>query len=254
MYGTHFLDALPALPFSARAERTQPLPTALVVEDEEDLAELIAINLQSGGWQTVIAHSVAEAQAAVARKIPDAVLLDRMLPDRSGESFCTELRANEATKQLIVVMLTARGEENDRISGFEAGVDDYVVKPFSARELLLRLEAIIRRSGKRLDDPPLIEVGPLAVNLSEHRTYVNGVETILTVLEFKILHFLLERPGRVCTRNQLMREIWGAEHGSSTRTLDMHVMRLREKLGVERHRVETVRGIGYRLTMSIDRD
>ncbi len=228
----------------------QPMSrTALIVEDEPDLAELIALQLQTGHWISRIALTCDEARKQLRVAVPRLIVLDRMLPDGSGEQFCKELRREARTQQVMIVMLTARGEEVDRISGFEAGADDYIVKPFSSRELVLRIEAISRRLGVAPETKTaLLEVGPLAIDVAEHRVFVNGVETALTALEFRILHFLLERGGRVCTRAQLIREIWGNTSDVQSRTLDMHVMRLREKLKTEAGLLETIRGVGYRVS------
>jgi two-component system, OmpR family, phosphate regulon response regulator PhoB len=244
----HFSNAAGALLVGAL--HPQPMSrTALIVEDEPDLAGLIALQLEGGQWTSRIALTCSEARSQLHVAVPQLIVLDRMLPDGSGEQFCKELRHEPRTQKTIIVMLTARGEEVDRISGFEAGVDDYIVKPFSGRELVLRIEAICRRLGVAAETKiPLLEVGPLAMDVAEHRAFVNGVETALTALEFQILQFLLERGGRVCTRAQLIREIWGNTTDVQSRTLDMHVMRLREKLKAEARLLETIRGVGYRIS------
>jgi two-component system phosphate regulon response regulator PhoB len=156
------------------------------------------------------------------------------------------LRANPQTRDVPIVMLTARGEEADRVQGFEVGADDYVTKPFSPRELVLRVKAILRRAGAGTTQERVV-LGPLELDLGAHRAYVGGDEVELTALEFKLLHHLMSRPGRVQTREQLLSDVWGISSPLETRTVDTHVMRLREKLGEARDFVETVRGVGYRM-------
>jgi two-component system, OmpR family, phosphate regulon response regulator PhoB len=224
------------------------MPTVLIVEDETHLAELLEYNLKEHGWTPVVARTAAEARRALQKEVPQVVLLDRMLPDAPGEQLCAEIRRAERTKDIAVIMLTARGEEEDRVSGFEAGADDYVVKPFSSRELMLRLAAILRRLGKGPSPTaPLLEVGPFAVDVVEHRAYVNGALVSLTNLEFQLLRYFLEHAEKLCTRAQLLRDIWSTSSAATSRTLDMHIMRLREKLGPDAALLQTVRGVGYRL-------
>lgn len=182
---------------------------------------------------------------------PDLVVLDLMLPDISGRDVCRRLRANPRTRSVPILMLTARGEEADRLQGFEVGVDDYVTKPFSPRELLLRIRAILRRAGKAEVGEQLAH-GALVLDLGGHRAFVDGVELELTALEFKLLHHLMSRPGRVQTREQLLADVWGVSSPLETRTVDTHVMRLREKLGIARELIETVRGVGYRMAVRPD--
>ncbi len=221
----------------------------LIVEDEPDLALLLAYNLKGAGHAVRVCETGEEALRQVAVRAPGLVLLDVMLPDISGLEVCRRLKAEPGTKRLPVLMLTARGEEMDRVAGFEVGADDYVVKPFSVRELMLRVRAILRRASEDEDEAlgPPVEVGPLRLDPGTHRCFMDGQEVALTVLEYRLLHFLAQRPGKVQTREALLEHVWGITSPQETRTIDTHVMRLREKLGEARGLVETVRGVGYRM-------
>jgi two-component system phosphate regulon response regulator PhoB len=219
----------------------------LIVDDEPDLASLVEFNLRQAGLETSVALTGEQALQLARLRRPDVVLLDLMLPDLSGKEVCRRLRADPATRTVPIVMLTSRGEEADRIEGFEVGADDYVTKPFSPRELVLRLKAILRRSATR-ESTEQLRLGLLRLDLGAHRAFVAEAEVELTALEFKLLHHLLSRPGRVQSREQLLAEVWGVTSPLETRTVDTHVMRLRDKLGPARNLVETVRGIGYRLS------
>jgi two-component system phosphate regulon response regulator PhoB len=218
----------------------------LIVDDEADLANLVEFNLQQAGLETSVAATGEQALELAKRKVPDVVLLDLMLPDISGKEVCRRLRADLATKNVPIVMLTARGEEADRIEGFEVGADDYVTKPFSPRELVLRLKAILRRGTTR-ESAEQLKLGVLRLDLGAHRAFVENEEIELTALEFRLLNHLMSRAGRVQTREQLLADVWGVTSPLETRTVDTHVMRLREKLRAGRDLVETVRGVGYRL-------
>ena len=219
----------------------------LIVDDETDLASLVEFNLQQAGLETSVAANGQQALALAKQKVPDVVLLDLMLPDISGKEVCRRLRADAATKNVPIVMLTARGEEADRIEGFEVGADDYVTKPFSPRELVLRLKAILRR-GSTHESTEQLKLGVLRLDLGAHRAFVQNEEIELTALEFKLLNHLMSRAGRVQTREQLLADVWGVTSPLETRTVDTHVMRLRDKLRAGRDMVETVRGVGYRLS------
>lgn len=223
------------------------MPLILIVDDEADLASLVEFNLKQAGLETMVALTGEQALALAGQRVPDLVVLDLMLPDISGRDVCRRFRADPRLRAVPVVMLTARGEEADRVQGFEVGVDDYVTKPFSPRELVLRVKAILRRAGAAPTGEKLA-LGPLELDLGAHRAYVARGEVELTALEFKLLHHLMSRPGRVQTREQLLSDVWGISSPLETRTVDTHVMRLREKLGVARDFVETVRGVGYRMT------
>ena len=222
----------------------------LVVEDEKDLADLLSYNLSREGYSVDIATTGAAALDRIKERKPDLVLLDLMLPDVPGTDVCRRVKGDPLTSHIPVVMVTARAEEIDRIVGFELGADDYVTKPFSVRELLLRVKAILRRdrAGSPQAAPNgVVRSGRLSVDLERHRAEVDGREVTLTALEFRLLTCLLERAGRVQTRDVLLADVWGLESEVETRTVDAHVKRLRRKLGAAGDAVETVRGVGYRL-------
>jgi two-component system phosphate regulon response regulator PhoB len=219
----------------------------LIVDDEHDLAQLIDFNLKAAGFSTHVAATGEAALMAARARRPELVLLDLMLPDMPGTEVCRQLRADPLTRDVLIVMLTAKGEEADRVRGFEMGADDYVTKPFSVRELVLRLKAILRRSGPPRDSAPSLALGPLKLDVSTHRFHVDNKEVALTALEFRLLEHMLTRVGRVQTREQLLEEVWGLSSTLETRTIDTHVMRLRDKLGPARAYLETVRGVGYRI-------
>ncbi len=219
----------------------------LIVDDESDLASLVEFNLQQAGLETSVALTGEHALVLARAKVPDVVLLDLMLPDISGKEVCRRLRADLATRHVPIIMLTARGEEADRIEGFEVGADDYVTKPFSPRELVLRLKAILRRATMK-ESTEQLKLGVLRLDLGAHRAFVENDEVELTALEFKLLHHLMSRAGRVQSREQLLADVWGVTSPLETRTVDTHVMRLRDKLRAGRNLVETVRGVGYRLS------
>jgi two-component system phosphate regulon response regulator PhoB len=222
----------------------------LIVDDETDLASLVEFNLQHAGLETSVALTGEQALELAKVRVPDIVLLDLMLPDISGKEVCRRLRIDPRTKNVPIVMLTARGEEADRIEGFEVGADDYVTKPFSPRELVLRLKAILRRAATR-ESAEQLKLGLLRLDLGAHRAFVAADEIELTALEFKLLNCLMTRPGRVQSREQLLADVWGVTSPLETRTVDTHVMRLRDKLGAARNMLETVRGVGYRLAEEV---
>lgn len=219
----------------------------LIVEDERDLASTLEYNLQREGYDTVVAASGAEALAQIALRPPSLILLDLMLPDMSGIEICRRCKQSDALRAVPVIMLTARGEEIDRVVGFEVGADDYIVKPFSVRELLLRVGAVLRRSQAAVPaGAKALAFGRLAVDEDAHRVRVDGVDVALTALEFRLLWTLLSRRGRVQSRDTLLNDVWGISADVTTRTVDTHVKRLREKLGVAGAYIETLRGVGYR--------
>ena len=223
------------------------MPTILIVEDEQDLAATLAYNLQKEGYTTRVAGTGAEALARAAESPPpDLVLLDVMLPDLSGTEICRRLRAAEATRTTPILMLTARGDEIDRVVGFEVGADDYIVKPFSIRELMLRIRAIMRRAQRTDAEPEVVRFGRLKVDREAHRAWVDDKEIGLTALEFRLLGTFLSRRGRVQSRETLLSDVWGMSPEVTTRTVDTHVKRLREKLGPAGAYIETLRGVGYR--------
>lgn len=224
------------------------MASILVVEDEQDLRDVLEYNLVQSGYEVVTASTGADALSLIQQSEPNLVLLDLMLPDISGTEICKMLKGNARTRRIPVMMLTARGEEIDRVVGFELGADDYVVKPFSVRELLLRIGAVLRRSvGPQPErDRDDIQFGCLKIDREAHRVWVETVEIELTALEFKLLLTLFDRRNRVQTRSTLLDDVWGIQADITTRTVDTHVKRLREKLESARMYVETVRGVGYR--------
>jgi two-component system phosphate regulon response regulator PhoB len=222
------------------------MPSVLIVDDERDLASLVEFNLQQAGLHTAVALTGQQALALATQRVPDVVLLDLMLPDISGKEVCRRLRADPRTAAVPIVMLTARGEELDRVEGFEVGADDYVTKPFSPRELVLRIKAILRRAVPA-DAGVRLRLGLLSLDTGAHRAWVEETPLDLTALEFKLLHHFLTQPGRVQSRERLLSDVWGITSALETRTVDTHVMRLRDKLGPARDSIETVRGVGYRM-------
>jgi two-component system phosphate regulon response regulator PhoB len=220
----------------------------LVIEDEADLREVLDYNLTKEGHKVTLVSTGAEGLRVAREQQPDLILLDLMLPDTTGTAVCKTLKKDNATREIRVIMVTAKGEEIDRVVGFELGADDYVVKPFSIRELLLRVGAVLRRKDTPATD--FIEFGDLRIDPAAHRAWVAGDELQLTTLEFKLLLTLYERKNRVQTRSVLLSDIWGIEADITTRTVDTHVKRLREKLGSVGRYIETVRGVGYRFTES----
>jgi two-component system phosphate regulon response regulator PhoB len=235
------------------SESSKAVPRVLVVEDEPDIAALIAYQLTREGFRVETAGTGTEALESVHREIPDLVVLDRMLPGLSGDEVLQRLKDEAATSAIPVLVLTAKKEQEDRIEGFELGADDYLTKPFSPRELVLRVQAILRRmretgvtAGGRI-----LRAGPLRMDLGAHQVSLNGDEVNLTPTEFRLLQALMERRGRTQSRKQLLEKAWDVEAGVSeriqTRTVDMHVRRLRSKLGDLGDWIETIRGFGYRL-------
>jgi two-component system phosphate regulon response regulator PhoB len=219
----------------------------LVIEDEPDLAATLEYNLQKEGYQTRVAYSgQGGLDGATVEPLPDAIVLDLMLPDVSGTEVCRRLRENDRTRDIPIIMCTAKGSEIDRVVGFEVGADDYVVKPYSVRELLLRVRALLRRAQKSEAEPEMIRFGRLRVDREAHRAWVDEAEIALTALEFRLLYAFMSRRGRVQTRDALLSDVWGIEADVTTRTVDTHVKRLREKLGGAADYVETLRGVGYR--------
>ena len=219
----------------------------LIIEDEADLAATVDYNLQREGYQTRVAHTgVAGLEAAQLDPLPDAIVLDLMLPDVSGTELCRRLRESERTREIPIVMCTAKGSEIDRVVGFEVGADDYVVKPFSVRELMLRIRALLRRAQRGESEPEMLRFGRLRVDREAHRAWVDEREVSLTALEFRLLYAFLSRKGRVQTRDALLSDVWGIDADVTTRTVDTHVKRLREKLGEAGVYIETLRGVGYR--------
>ena len=223
------------------------MQTVLIIEDERDLAELLAFNLEREGYRPVIALDGISGLEAARDDQPDLVLLDLMLPGMAGIDVCRALKGNGRTARIPVVLLTAKGEEIDRVVGFEIGADDYVVKPFSTRELLLRVKAVLRRAHPEEQSEKIIRLGPLAIDSARHQVTVAGSEALLTTIEFKLLLTLAERLGRLQSREQLLKDVWGYNYAGDTRTVDTHVTRLRTKLGEAGGMIKTVRGFGYKM-------
>jgi two-component system phosphate regulon response regulator PhoB len=224
-------------------------PTLLIIEDEKDLAQLISYNLQQEGYRTKVCADGEEGFEKALREMPALIILDLMLPKMNGLEVCRKLRSHPQAKNIPVLMLTAKGEEIDRVVGFEMGADDYMVKPFSPRELVLRVKAILKRLGKKGEEASeaRLQIGSLELDPVQHRVWVQKKEVPLTATEFKLLEYLLKSHGRVLTRDLLLDKVWGYDAAVTTRTVDTHVKRLREKLGIGGDCIETVRGVGYRL-------
>jgi two-component system phosphate regulon response regulator PhoB len=231
---------------------TAPIPGSgeriLVVDDEPDIVALVAYHLAKSGYRVSTASSGTEALETARRDRPALVVLDLMLPGMSGFEVLEQLRASDATRAVAVLMLTARREEPDRIRGLSLGADDYLTKPFSPQELVLRVGAILRRLGAGgATSGDALHIGALEIDLAAHQVRVQGAPVELTPTEFKLLQILAERRGRVQARAHLLETVWEAAPDIQTRTVDMHVQRLRAKLGVAGDMIETVRGFGYRL-------
>ena len=225
----------------------------LLVDDEPDILQLLSFNLIEAGFEIEAVGTAGEGLAAAARARPSVVILDLMLPDMSGTEVCRKLRADPATSDLPILMLTARGDEYDKVLGFEVGADDYVVKPFSVREVVMRVRALARRAQERTQAraatetaKPLVWRG-LAVDTVRHRVTLDGQDLSLRPLEFKLVTTFLENPGVVYSRARLLEEVWGITAEMNTRTVDTHIRRLRERLGTHGEAIETVHGFGYRL-------
>jgi len=222
-------------------------PRILIVEDEPAIAELIAVNLQHSGFVAVLAQDSVTAQRELDAALPDVILLDWMLPGQSGLSLARHWRKQERTKAIPIIMLTARGDEPDKIAGLDAGADDYITKPFSTQELLARIRAVLRRRApETLNDS--VTVGALVLDAATHRIWFQNQELKLGPTEFKLLHYMMKHAERVHSRSSLLDKVWGDHVFIEERTVDVHVKRLREALGAAGSMLETVRGAGYRLT------
>jgi DNA-binding response OmpR family regulator len=220
-------------------------PTVLLVDDEPDALELVGFNLKKAGMDVVTAETGPEALAKAQAVVPDLVVLDVMLPVMDGLEVCRKLRRDSKTAAIPVVMLTAKGAELDRILGLELGADDYVTKPFSPRELVLRVKKLLQR-GKADEEKDLLHFDDLVIDVTRHEVLVNGTPVALTLTEFRLLTLLAQRSGRVQSREQLLNDVWDYHSPIDTRTVDTHVRRLREKIGPAARHLDTVRGVGYR--------
>jgi DNA-binding response OmpR family regulator len=223
-----------------------PKQKILVVEDDANISKLIAYNLEKAGYECALALTGEEALEVLKKQNIHFVVLDIMLPGMDGLEVCRALKQDNKHKNIPIIILTAKGEEVDRIVGLELGADDYMVKPFSPRELVLRIKAILRRGSIEETRKEVIKAGGLIVDTAKHKVIVNQKEVELTPMEFKLLLALVERRGRVQTRERLLSDVWDIHAEIDTRTIDTHVKRLREKIGKLGNLIETVRGLGYR--------
>ena len=228
--------------------------SVLVIEDEPDIRKTIDYNLSKESYKVIQAASIAEGEKAIVENDIDVVILDLMLPDGSGLTLCRDIKSNSRTKDIPIIILTAKADEVDRVVGFELGADDYVIKPFSVRELILRVKAILKRgtSAKDTAEESSYSFGDLRLNFDAYQVFINDSEIGLTALEFRLLKHLIDRRGRVQTRDQLLEEVWGYSSSVTTRTVDTHIKRLREKLGPIGNYIQTIRGVGYRFSRNPD--
>jgi two-component system, OmpR family, phosphate regulon response regulator PhoB len=218
----------------------------LVVDDEADLVNALELNLRRGGYRVRSARDARTCLDLVRLEPPDLILLDLMLPDLPGTEICRLIRADPSLADVLIVMLTAKSDEIDRVIGLTLGADDFVTKPFSTRELLLRVQGLLRRARRAQEERGPSRFGRIEIDLDRHRVWIDGEEVRLTALELRLLWTFATRPGRVLTRENLLKDVWGMSVEQETRTVDTHVKRLREKLGDAGSYVETVRGVGYR--------
>jgi DNA-binding response OmpR family regulator len=220
----------------------------MVVDDEADVIDMLVINLRAAGFQVITVADGATALAKARNKAPSLIILDLMLPKMPGLEICKVLKSDAATRHIPVIMLTAKAEEVDKIVGLELGADDYVTKPFSPRELILRINRSLRRGKDKVVGVEKLTIGDLALDHTRHEVLVKGKPVELTATEFRLLALLMERRGRVQGRDSLLNDVWGYESVIDTRTVDTHVRRLREKLGPLAAYIETIRGVGYRIS------
>lgn len=221
----------------------------LVVDDEIHIVELIKYNLETNGYKVYTAHDGKEALKTAEEKSVDLIILDLMMPEMDGLETCKALKRKENTDGIPIIMLTAKGEEFDKILGLELGADDYITKPFSVRELIARVKVVLRRSVSDSDDEDAVSIGPLVIDTSKHEVLKNGERLDLTLKEFELLKLLITNKGKVLTRDSLLDRIWGYEYYGETRTVDVHIRHLRQKIEDDDKNpqyIETIRGIGYR--------
>ena len=222
----------------------------LIVEDEPDIRDTLSYNFEKEGFEVLSSPNGKSALKLLESNEPNIVILDLMLPDMSGLDICRQIKNDKKLSDTSIIMLTAKSEEVDRIVGFELGADDYVTKPFSVRELILRVKVLIKKHTTTEHKDTSISLGSIYMNLDAHVVKINKKDIILTALEFKLLKHLLQRKGRVQTRDQLLGDVWGYSSEVTTRTVDTHIKRLREKLGVVADYIQTIRGVGYKFTIS----
>jgi phosphate regulon transcriptional regulator PhoB len=233
---------------SRRSVRSNRMKRILIIEDDRDIVELVRYNLANEGFQVSGANDGATGLSTLKKSPPDLLLLDLMLPKLSGLDICREVRKDESLNRLPILMLTARGDEADRVVGLEMGADDYVTKPFSPRELIARVKALLRRAEPAVDTPRTIEIGKLAIDPASYRVSYSGKTVPLSTLEFRLLYYLASRPNRVFTRDQLLDAVWGTDRFVTPRSVDVYVRRLREKIEPDPENplhLKTVRGAGY---------
>jgi two-component system alkaline phosphatase synthesis response regulator PhoP len=236
------------LPSGRRAVRSIGMKRILIIEDDRDIVELVRYNRANEGFQVSAASDGNSGLSALKITPPDLLLLDLMLPKLSGLDICREIRRDDSLNRLPILMLTARGDEADRVVGLEMGADDYVTKPFSPRELLARVKALLRRAEPSTDSPRIIEIGKLAIDPASYRVSHSGKAVPLSTLEFRLLYYLASRPNRVFTRDQLLDAVWGTDRFVTPRSVDVYVRRLREKIEPDPENpmhLKTVRGAGY---------
>jgi two-component system, OmpR family, alkaline phosphatase synthesis response regulator PhoP len=236
------------LPARMRPVRSNRMKRILIIEDDRDIVELVRYNLANEGFQVSGANDGATGLSTLKKSPPDLLLLDLMLPKLSGLDICREVRKDESLNRLPILMLTARGDEADRVVGLEMGADDYVTKPFSPRELIARVKALLRRAEPAADTPRTIEIGKLSIDPASYRVSYSGKTVPLSTLEFRLLYYLASRPNRVFTRDQLLDAVWGTDRFVTPRSVDVYVRRLREKIEPDPENplhLKTVRGAGY---------
>lgn len=225
----------------------------LIIEDEPDIRKTLEYNISREGYHVVSASSLVEAKSQLESDSFSLILLDLMLPDGSGLDLCREIKSDKEKSSIPIIILTAKDDEVDKVVGFELGADDYVTKPFSVRELILRMKAVLKRGEKKSDNVEVQrQFGQLSINTESHEVFVDDNEITLTALEFKLLCQLVDRRGRVQSRDQLLSDVWGYSAEVTTRTVDTHIKRLREKLGSMGKYVQTIRGVGYKFTRTPD--
>ncbi len=225
----------------------------LVIEDEPDIRRNLEYNLSREGFSVSAAASISEANTLLASTDYNLILLDLMLPDGSGLDLCKSIKSNSDTESIPIIILTAKDDEVDKVVGFELGADDYVTKPFSVRELILRVKAVLKRGSKKKEIVEVVrQFGDLKIDVDSHEVHVDDAKINLTALEFRLLRQLVDTRGRVQSRDQLLSEVWGYSAEVTTRTVDTHVKRLREKLGPMGKYVQTIRGVGYKFARSPD--
>jgi two-component system phosphate regulon response regulator PhoB len=225
----------------------------LIIEDEPDIRKTLEYNISREGYEVISASSLSEGREKLESASFSLLLLDLMLPDGSGLDLCRELKQDKSLSSMPVIILTAKDDEVDKVVGFELGADDYVTKPFSVRELILRVKAVLKRGERKSDNMEVQrQFGELKIDVDSHEVFINDDQVSLTALEFKLLHQLVDRRGRVQSRDQLLSDVWGYSSDVTTRTVDTHIKRLREKLGDMGKYVQTIRGVGYKFTRTPD--